>query len=265
MVLATLAGVAVACAGTVAGIDALLTARVASGADTAQRLSVILTYVGVDRSYVLARSFGLAAIACAWASVALGLELGRRRAVGAAPAPVLAAVHRQVGLATLVLVVGHVVAPYSSPVTPYGGWKTALVPFAQPFSWGAGPTTWESFGIIAFYLLVILGPTFYLLRGARRRIWASVHTLSAAAYALAVAHTFLLGSDFFVRGPARVGLVAAQVPLAALIARRLRASSAGRITGPAGLGSVAAAAGAVALAVLAGLGASGAVLGGFRL
>ncbi|HET6793454.1 MAG TPA: hypothetical protein VFH45_03370 [Acidimicrobiales bacterium] len=271
---ARLVAVVTAAAGLVILFDRVLTARVHAGTDAALRLSVILPYLGVDPSYVAARSFGLAALVLSAASVAVGLEAGRRRSLGRAATPALSSLHRQLSLVSIALVVGHLTVPYTSAVAPYGGWVTALVPFAQPFSWGRGAMVAQSLGILSLYLMVVVGPTYWLLRrlpgggaspGAPLRVWAAVHRLAIAVYGLAVAHAFLLGSDFFAAGPPRVALLAAQIPVTALLARRLDA--AGRSAGRAlpRVGAAVSAGLAVALAVAVGLGAAGNRLGGFPL
>jgi DMSO/TMAO reductase YedYZ heme-binding membrane subunit len=259
--LASVVGVA---AGLVTLFDEVLSARVESGNDYALRLSVLLPYVGVDGSYVFARALGLTALVTAAASVVLGLEIARRRDRGSPVRSGLGTLHRQLSLTTLALVAAHATVPYLSAVPPYGGWTTALVPFAQPVSWGTRAMVSESLGILAFYLLLVLGPTYYVLR-QRRRLWSAVHGLTIAAYVLAVAHVLFLGSDFYVAGPARVALIAVQVPIAALMAARLQASTkkTRRRLGVAGLwlGLTC----TLGLAVVAGFGVAGATLGGARL
>lgn len=199
-------------------MDVILLHRVAAGTDHAVRLAAVLTYVGVDGTYTLARALGITAMVFAYATVVLGLlppwvngDPGRKWA---------GALHRQGGAATLALVAAHAAVPYSSVVPPYGGWRTNFVPWAQPVSWGLRAASWQSLGVLAFYLLVLTGPTYYLVR-RRHQAWRMVHRLAVVAYALAVAHVFLLGTDFLVAGPARLALLAAQVPLLLLLCRRL--------------------------------------------
>ncbi len=211
-----------AAAGLTWWFDAILLHRVANGTDHGTRLAAILTYVGVDGSYTLARALGLTALVFAYVTVMLGL-VPLLRAGG--PTGVLGALHRQVGAVTIALVAAHATVPYTSAVPPYGGWRTALVPFGQPVSWGLKAAAWESLGILALYLLVLTAPTYWLVR-RRRRAWAAAHHLTAAIYGLAVAHAFLLGTDFMVSGPLRVVLLAAQIPLLALLAIRLAPDSA---------------------------------------
>lgn len=279
---AVLLVLAAAASGLTAGLDWLLLARTHAGTDNALRLAAILTYVGVDASYTLARALGLTALVFSYLAVVAGLLASVRRAQGRDPGRVTGLVHRQAGLITVVLVAGHAAVPYSSAYSPYGGWTTALVPFAQPVSWGMKAATWESLGILAFYLAVLIGPTFYLF-GRRRRWWWVLHRMAAAVYVLSVIHAFFLGTDFLVRGPARVALLAAQVPLLVLTAGRLAAGPGSGVpvpgsSGPGGpaavssagrrgraLGTGAALASAAALTALTILVATGMVAAGMRL
>lgn len=206
-------------------MDVILVHRVAAGTDRAVRLAAVLTYVGVDGTYTLARALGITAMVFAYATVVLGLlpPGPNGDAVRNWPGTLhrqAGTLHRQAGAVTLALVAAHAAVPYSSVVPPYGGWRTNFVPWAQPVSWGLKAASWESLGVLAFYLLVLTGPTYYLVR-RRRRAWRMVHRVAVVAYALAVAHVFLLGTDFLVAGPARLALLAAQVPLLLLVCRRL--------------------------------------------
>ena len=212
--------VCVVAAGATADLDEALLQRVRGGSDNAVRLSAIYPYLGIDSSYTLARSFGVVSLAYSWLSLVVGLELSVRRS-RSRPAPRWAgSAHRQLSLASLVLALGHATWPYTSRVPPYGGWATDLVPFGQPSSWGLGPTWWQSFGVLAVYLALLTGPTYYAF-GSRRRAWMAVHRLSFVVYGLACAHAFLLGSDFLTRGWPRVALLAAQVPVAVGLGRRV--------------------------------------------
>lgn len=206
-----------AAAGVVWGIDAILLHLVSEGRDHALRLAAVLTYVGVDGSYTLARALGMTALIFAYATLVIGLG-ARRDAVDARSG--WGSLHRQAGVTTVALIAAHAAVPYTSVLPPYGGWRTNFVPWAQPVSWGVKAASWESFGIVAFYLLLLTGPTYYLVN-RRRQAWKVVHWTTVLAYGLAVAHVILLGTDFLVAGPARVALLAAQVPLLVLLCRRL--------------------------------------------
>lgn len=201
-------------------IDRWLSSRVAAGVDTAQQLAPLYPYLGVDRSYVLARALGMTALLLAALAVALGLVAPGPDHHGPVAGGPLRGLHRSLGLVTVVLVVAHALVPYASVFPPFGGWSTATVPFAQPYSWGTTAEWAESAGIVALYLMVLVGPTYYVARRWRRG-WRLVHHLALVTYMLAVAHTLLLGSDFLIRGSLRLALIGAQVPLLALLARRL--------------------------------------------
>ncbi|HET6794895.1 MAG TPA: ferric reductase-like transmembrane domain-containing protein, partial [Acidimicrobiales bacterium] len=190
----SLALVVVVAAGVVVGLDALFAARVRAGTDAALRLSVILNWVGVDRVYVLARALGIGALVMAAGSVVAGLEAGRRRSLGRRPGPRLNVLHRQLSLVTVALVAAHAFTPFASAVAPEGGWSTALVPLGQPVSWGTGAGLAESAGILALYLMVVLGPTWYVAR-SRPRVWWTAHRAALVVYVLAVVHTLFLGTD----------------------------------------------------------------------
>jgi hypothetical protein len=259
----TIAATALVAAALVVCFDMVLLARVRAGSDSALRLSVILPYLGVDPTYVLARALGLAALVLAAVDIALGFDLARRVAAGGQPPPAGDLLHRSLGLLVVGLVAAHAAVPYLSAVGPYGGWPTALVPFAQPFSWGTQATVSESLGILALYLFALAGPG-YLLVARRDRGWRVLHRLVVVAYALAVFHALFLGSDFYVAGWPRVALIAVQIPVLLALAARLRAPGARARSA----GSVLAALAAIvtaALLVVVGLGVAGAPLGGFRL
>lgn len=242
-------------------IDSVLLHRAANGTDHAVRLAAILSYVGVDGADTLARALGIVALITSYSTVLLGLTVAARRT--ARPGNMVD-LHRHLGALTLVLAVGHVVAPYASSLPPYGGWTTALVPWAQPASWGVEASTWQSLGILALYLLALTGPTYYLV-GRRARAWRAVHYLSIAIYGLVVGHVLLLGTDFLVAGPPRWVLLGAQIPVLALLARRIAPAGSSGHRPWRWAGSVAAAAATVATMALTALSAAGEYAGGMRL
>ena len=234
-------GVVVALAAIFGACEAALTARARAGTDAALSLAILDPYVGIGSAYTAARACGIAALAAAWLAVATGLlgASGRR----------LDAAHRCAVVAVVALIGLHVALPYTSAVVPYGGWPTALVPGHQPFGWSASARWWESVGIVAAYLFVVAVPALHLL-APRRRAWRVLHRVAGAAYVLTAGHALFLGSDFLTRGWPRAALLAAQVPLLALLAVRLRR---GVASSPARrhalrVGSVVAAAAAVVVA-----------------
>jgi sulfoxide reductase heme-binding subunit YedZ len=65
-----------------------------------------------------------------------------------------------------------------------------LIPFASP--WRPLPV---ALGVIAAYLSLLLGPTYYLRNRIGAKRWRSLHRLAPAVYGLAVLHVLLAGSD----------------------------------------------------------------------
>lgn len=196
----------------------------AAGTDAAQQLAPLYPYLGVDRTYVAARALGVTALLCSALAVAAGLATGSRRREGSVAPGALSRLHRHLSLLTIVLVAAHAGLPYAGVFPPFGGWTTAAVPFAQPYSWGPTAQWAESAGILAFYLMLLLGPSYYLAHRWRRG-WAVAHRLALVTYVLAAVHTLVLGSDFLIRGAPRVTLIGLQVPLLVLLAVRFRSAA----------------------------------------
>lgn len=234
-------------------LDMWLSGRAATGRDTAEQLAPLYSYIGVGPTYILARAAGMTALVTAWLAVAAGLWGARPLRAGVHAPSRLPGAHRALSLVTIALVAAHATVPYYGVFPPLGGWSTATVPFAQPYAWGTTAQWGESAGIIAVYLMVLLGPTYYLARRWRHG-WRTAHRLALATYLLAVAHTLVLGSDFLVAGHLRTILIGAQIPLLILLARSVPRRAAFAVW-----------TGAVAVAAITIFGALGSGLGGFPL
>lgn len=100
---------------------------------------------------------------------------------------------------------------------PGGSLLVALVPWTAKVD-GLGYTL----GVLALYLAVLLGPSYYLRQYIGRRVWLVAHQLAAISYALGLWHALFLGSDLRLIGIGRTVVAIAQVPLLALIVLRLR-------------------------------------------
>lgn len=203
--------------------------------------------------FLMGDALGVAALIWSYLAVLAGLAfttrsprwlpLGRRR---------INDLHRQLSLTTLVLIAGHVLFvavgsmnnAMTARVVDVG---SALIPF---------DTTWNrwpyAFGIVAFYLSLVLGPTYYLRHRLGARAWKVAHRMTLVVYVLGVVHTMEF-DHFSYDGPYRLGLWVAQIPLAALLAYRI-ASPANRRASPRRWKAAARVASAIgATVVLAGL------------
>jgi sulfoxide reductase heme-binding subunit YedZ len=171
---------------------------------------------GVDGVGVqLLRATGVTALAWSFAGLILGLLVGLRL-----PRPLLArraaavVVHRQLNLAVLVLILAHLMS--FAVLTPGGSWLVALLPQTA----AVGPLGYSA-GVVAFYLAIVLGPSYYLRHRIGRRAWLVAHQFAALVYALALWHTLVLGADARVDGVDRTLLWVLQLPLLALFGLRL--------------------------------------------
>ncbi|MDO9176478.1 MAG: hypothetical protein Q7V62_16855, partial [Actinomycetota bacterium] len=52
-----------------------------------------------------------------------------------------------------------------------------------------------SWGVIAFYLLVVIQVSSWTMKWLPRRLWHAVHLLSYALFAMVTVHGFMAGSD----------------------------------------------------------------------
>jgi hypothetical protein len=124
--------------------------------------------------------------------------------------------HRQLNLLVLALVLLH--ALVFAFLQPGGSLLVALIP-GIPGPQALGYTL----GVLALYLALLLGPSYYLRDRIGRRAWLVAHQLAALSYAIALWHSLALGSDLRLPGAGRTITWAVQIPLLVLIALRLYA------------------------------------------
>jgi sulfoxide reductase heme-binding subunit YedZ len=147
-----------------------------------------------DWWWFVTRSTGIVATALMLASLAWGFlfssrETGRRLR----PAWWLD-MHRGLGGLALVFTVVHVIAAFADSDLGVG-LATVLLPGAAHSDTYA--FTW---GVVAFYALVVVVFTTWPKLLFRRRTWRAVHLLSVPATALACVHAYQIGSDAHTRG-----------------------------------------------------------------
>jgi sulfoxide reductase heme-binding subunit YedZ len=137
--------------------------------------------------WITSRAAGIAALLLASATVGVGLALGGRLAKGRAQD--LRPLHEALSLAALGALAVHVVSLLGD-----GFMHPSLVDVTIPFASGY-QRLWTTTGIVAGWLLVLLGLSFY----ARTRIgvqrWRALHRYTALAWVLSVAHALGEGTD----------------------------------------------------------------------
>jgi sulfoxide reductase heme-binding subunit YedZ len=160
--------------------------------------------------WITSRAAGIAALLASTAAVALGLLMSTRLRKSADLRPM----HEALSLATIGALVVHALALLGD-----GYMKPSLADVTLPFVSGY-QTLWTTTGIVAGWMLIVLGLSYY----ARGRIgaarWRSLHRFTALAWVLGIVHAVGEGTD---AGAGWFLLTAAAmiVPTAALLARRL--------------------------------------------
>jgi sulfoxide reductase heme-binding subunit YedZ len=137
--------------------------------------------------WITSRAAGIAALLLASAAVGLGLALGGRIVKGRTPD--LRPLHEALSLATLGALVVHAVSLLGDGFL-HPGLADITVPFASGYQ-----RFWQTIGIVAGWLLIILGLSFY----ARARIgvqrWRKLHRYTALAWILSIGHSLGEGTD----------------------------------------------------------------------
>jgi sulfoxide reductase heme-binding subunit YedZ len=160
--------------------------------------------------WITSRAAGIAALLASTAAVALGLLMSTRLR----RSPDLRPMHEALSLATIGAIVVHAVALLGDNFM-----QPSLADLTVPFASGY-QTLWTTTGIVAGWMLIVLGLSYY----ARGRIgparWRSLHRFTALAWVLGIVHAVGEGTD---AGAGWFLLTAAALilPTAALLARRL--------------------------------------------
>jgi DMSO/TMAO reductase YedYZ heme-binding membrane subunit len=152
-------------------------------------LTPVLAALDPKTAWYVARAGGLVAWAMCVVSMVWGLlvssRLVRRRG---APAWLLD-LHRYLGTLTLVFVGLHLVGLWLDDYLYYGP-KELFVPFTGDYR----PVA-VAWGTIAFWLLVAIQVSSWLMRRLPRRIWHAIHLASIPMLLLGTVHGFTAGTD----------------------------------------------------------------------
>jgi predicted ferric reductase len=140
-------------------------------------------------AWYISRSSGIVAWIVVTASIVWGLALSsrlvRRRGV---PAWLLD-LHRYLGTLTIVFSLVHIGGLVADNYV-YFGWAELFIPMYT--KWRPGAAAW---GIVAFYLIVAIQITSWMMRRMPRRIWHWIHLTSFPMFAMATVHGYQSGAD----------------------------------------------------------------------
>jgi sulfoxide reductase heme-binding subunit YedZ len=164
--------------------------------------------------WITSRAAGVVALLASSAAVTLGLLMGGRFAKGRKPQ--LRVAHEALSLATIAAIVVH-----AGVLLGDGYLRPSLADITIPLVSGY-ERLWTSVGIVAGWMLIVLGVSYY----ARTRIgvarWRSLHRFTALAWLLGVIHGLMEGTD---AGMAwfLIATLALVLPAGALLTARLAA------------------------------------------
>jgi sulfoxide reductase heme-binding subunit YedZ len=139
--------------------------------------------------WLASRSAGIVAFVLVTTAVLLGLFMSSNVSRRPGLKRTLLKVHEQVALAALVAIGAHGVLLLGD------AWlRPGITGISIPFTIAYRPV-WTGLGILAGYLALVLGPTFYLRKRIGARRWRQIHRATVVVFALAVAHSLGSGTD----------------------------------------------------------------------
>ncbi len=139
--------------------------------------------------WLLIRGTGLAAFAFLSVSTVWGLLLSTKVLGRAVRAKGLSYFHESLGIGSLLLTAGHLVAVYRDEFIGFT-WPQILLP---------GLAEWRpyavAYGVMAFYGLAAVTVSSFLRARIGLKAWRTLHLLSLGAFVAALLHGVLAGSD----------------------------------------------------------------------
>lgn len=140
--------------------------------------------------WYLSRASALIAYALLWLSMALGLFITNRLARLWPGGPTAFDLHQFTSLLGLAFALFHALILMGDKYINY-----SLAQILIPFNSTGYKPMWVGLGQIGFYLLGIVGLSFYVRKRVGHRTWRLIHHLSFLMYVLALAHGILAGTD----------------------------------------------------------------------
>lgn len=139
--------------------------------------------------WLASRASGVVALVLVTVSVMIGLAMAGKVLRVPGLSRKLMAVHEQTALAGLIAISVHVITLLGDPFLDPGVSGIA-VPFAMDFE-----TLFTGLGVIAAYLALLLGLSYYARRRIGTRLWRKAHRATVLVYALGLVHALGAGTD----------------------------------------------------------------------
>jgi methionine sulfoxide reductase heme-binding subunit len=139
--------------------------------------------------WLVSDASGIVALVLVSVSVLLGLAMAARAISNPQRRRSAARLHEHLALAALAAVAAHGLALLGDQwLKP--GWRGIAVPFALSYK-----PAFTGIGIVAGYLAMLVGPTFYVRRRIGVRRWRTLHRATVIVWMLSVGHALGAGSD----------------------------------------------------------------------
>jgi sulfoxide reductase heme-binding subunit YedZ len=139
--------------------------------------------------WLASRASGFLALVLVTISVGIGLAMAGKVLRVPGLSRKLMAVHEQTALAGLIAIAVHAIALLGDPFLDPGIAGVA-VPFALGFE-----TLFTGLGVIAAYMALLLGLSFYARRRIGARLWRRAHRATVLVYLLGLVHALGAGTD----------------------------------------------------------------------
>jgi methionine sulfoxide reductase heme-binding subunit len=149
--------------------------------------SILATATGPHVFWITSRAAGSAALILSSLSVCVGLLMGGRLLRGRGPD--LRVSHEALSLATIAALLVHVLTLLGDGFL-HPGLGDLTIPFLSAYK-----TLWTSAGIVAFWLMVVLGLSYYARARIGQERWRTLHRFTALAWILGAAHALGEGTD----------------------------------------------------------------------
>ncbi len=139
--------------------------------------------------WLAGRASGVVAMVLISLAVVMGLGMAAKVFKRPRIKRVVARLHEHVALAAVGAVAVHGFSLLEDPwLKP--GWRGVTLPFAMGYR-----PVFTGIGIIGAYLILLLGPSFYLRRRIGVRRWRRLHSLLVVTWLMCGVHTIGAGSD----------------------------------------------------------------------
>lgn len=140
--------------------------------------------------WYLSRASAMVAYGLLWLSMALGLGITNKLARVWPGGPIAFDLHQFASLMGLAFALFHALILLGDKYINYD-----LAQVLVPFNSSGYQPVWVGLGQIGFYLLAIVGLSFYVRKRLGNRSWRLIHYLSFLTFALALLHGIFAGTD----------------------------------------------------------------------